>query len=118
LFSPCHTYQYNNRYDTGLKKPNKRIETLNALLQGKKFIVGDKFTVADVAISSYLLYVLQFFPGTDLSRWPHLVTYLQACVTRPAYGQAFGEQTQVFLEQSLADMGKKQTRGIFDIYQS
>lgn len=104
------------RYDTGLKKPNRRIETLNAILKDEAFLVGDRFTVADVAVSSYLLYVLQFFPDVNLSRWPHLVEYMKTCVSRPAYGEAFGKQTQTFLEQSLADMGK--SKGIFDIFQS
>lgn len=101
-------------YDTGLKKPNRRIDKLNEILESKEFLVGTDFTVADIAISSYLLYVLQFFPDIDLSRWPNLVTYMETCVSRPAYGKAFGERIQQFLKQALADTGKP--RGLFDIF--
>jgi len=76
--------------------------------------VGNDFTVADIAISSYLLYVLQFFPDVDLSRWANLVEYMKTCVARPAYGKAFGERIQQFLEQKLADTGKP--RGVFNIF--
>lgn len=96
-----------HRYDTGLKKPNRRIDVLDRLLAQQDFLVeGNDFTVADVAVAAYFLYVLQFFPRTDLSRWPNIVTYLQTCVTRPAYGQAFGNRVQTALEQALAIMVK------------
>merc|ERR1712032_1127582 len=51
-------------YDTGLKKPNKRIETLDQILSKQEFLLDDTnggFSLADVAVSSYLLYVPQFF---------------------------------------------------------
>jgi glutathione S-transferase len=81
-------------YDTGLKKPNKRIDQLDKILAKQKFLTGDEFTLADVAVSSYLLYVLQFFTGVDLSRWPNMVEYMKSTCGRPAYAQAFGKQTQ------------------------
>jgi glutathione S-transferase len=76
--------------------------------------VGDEFTVADVAVASYLLYVLQFFPDTDLSRWPHMVAYMKNCASRPSYGKAFGENIQKFLVQALRDTGKP--RNVFDLF--
>ena len=44
-------------YDTGLKQPNnKRISTLESLLGTQDFLVNDAgFTIADVAVASYLL---------------------------------------------------------------
>lgn len=109
--SPCRFHYLLCSYDTGLKKPNRRIDTLNSILEDRQFLVGDSFTVADVAISSYLLYVVQFFPDVDLSRWPHLVKYMEICLSRPAYLKAFGEGTREFLADALANMGKK--KGMF-----
>mmetsp|Transcript_20301 Transcript_20301/g.46120 ORF Transcript_20301/g.46120 Transcript_20301/m.46120 type:complete len:190 (-) Transcript_20301:11-580(-) len=48
-------------YDTGLKKPNKRIDVLEDLLSKQEFLVEGGFSLADVAVASYLLYVPQFF---------------------------------------------------------
>jgi glutathione S-transferase len=100
---------YNCRYDTGLKKPSRRIDTLNSILEKRDYLVGNELTVADVAVSSYLLYVMQFFPDVDLSRWPHMVTYTKKCASRPFYAKAFGENIQKYLVKALEDMGKPRT---------
>ena len=102
-------------YDTGLKKPNKRIDRLDKLLSKQDYMVaGNDFTVADVAVASYLLYVLQFFPGIDLSRWPNVVKYMKACAERPAYAKAFGSNVQAYLVDALESMGsEKKLFGMF-----
>merc|ERR1719284_800868 len=89
-------------YDTGLKNPKqRRILALNDMLAKQEYMVSDKFSLADVAVASYLLYVPQFFPDVKLGQWPHLVAYMKRCAERPAYGKAFGAQTQGFLVQKL-----------------
>lgn len=101
-------------YDTGLKKPNKKIDKLDKLLSEQKFLTGDDFTLADVAVSSYLLYVLQFFPGIDLSRWPSIIEYLKTGASRPAYAKAFGENVQnLVLEQLKNNPAEKKLFGMF-----
>jgi glutathione S-transferase len=97
-------FRFFRRYDTGLKKPNRRIALLDQLLSEQDFLVPGVFSVADVSVAAYFLYVLQFFPATDLSRWPSVVKYLQTCVSRPAYGQAFGNRVQSSLKGALAEM--------------
>jgi glutathione S-transferase len=103
------------RYDTGLKKPNKRIDTLEEMLSKKDYLVDGGFSMADVAVASYLLYVPQFFQGIDLSRWPNVVNYMKRCAERPAYGEAFGSNVQQYLVSSLDEMGggKKKLFGVF-----
>lgn len=98
-------------FDTGLRQPNKRIDTVDKLLSTQTFLLGDKFSLADVAVASYMLYVLQFFSDVDLSRWPHIVRYLQDCVNRPAYARAFGERVQGALSAQLQRMGGKASSG-------
>jgi glutathione S-transferase len=89
-------------YDTGLKKPNRRIDRLNQLLEGQRFLLGETFSLADVAVASYLLYVLLFFPTVELApRWPHVARYMQEAAARPAYGKAFGVVLQNKLVASL-----------------
>lgn len=97
-------------YDTGLKNPNRRIDTLDQILSDQEFLLSSGFSLADVAVASYLLYVPQFFRGIDLSRWPNIVQYMKRCAERPKYGQAFGSQVQQTLIASLDGMGKESTK--------
>ena len=100
-------------YDTGLKKPNKRIDGLEDILSKQTYLVGESFTLADVAVASYLLYVLQFFPGVDISRWPSVMRYMKDCASRPDYAKAFGENVQRFLLEQLTSEPKKKVFGMF-----
>ena len=108
------------RYDTGLKKPNKRIDVLDKLLSKQEFLVEGGFSLADVAVASYLLYVPQFFQGTDLSRWPNVVRYMRQCAQREGYGKAFGPNVQNYLVAACDGMmagrdydNKKKLFGMF-----
>lgn len=101
-------------YDTGLKTPNKKIDKLDKILEKKLFLASDKFTLADVAVASYLLYVLQFFPGIDISRWPNVKKYMKECASRPAYAEAFGGKVQGnLLGQLGSDSAPKKLFGVF-----
>ena len=112
------------RYDTGLRSPNKRIDKLNNILATSSYLVpgGEEgFSLADVAVSSYLLYVVQFFPDIELySRWPNVVRYMKECAQRENYQKAFGSNVQKFLlnrleemEASGGDKGAKKMFGMF-----
>jgi glutathione S-transferase/alpha,alpha-trehalase len=84
-------------YDTGLKSDNKRIAQLERILaeQGGVLVPDAGFSLADVAVASYLLYVVQFFPQVQLAqKWPNMVQYMIDAASRPAYQQAFGGNTQ------------------------
>lgn len=84
------------------------MDRLNDLLSNRKFLIDDNvFTVADVAVASYLLYALQFFPSVNLSRWPHVVRFMKEAASRPNYAKAFGANVQSSLLQALADMEGK-----------
>jgi glutathione S-transferase len=91
-------------YDTGLRvdPASRKLKQLNALLSRQKFLLGDEFTVADVAVASYLLYVVQFFPDVDLSPWPATQSYMLACAGRPSYRKAFGDRVASYLLDRLS----------------
>lgn len=80
-------------YGTGLRGDPRAIGTLDRLLSEKEFLLGDTFSVADVAVGAYLLYVPQFFPDIDVSKWPNVQRYMKLLCERPAYVQAFGQGT-------------------------
>jgi len=92
-------------YDTGLKNQNRRIQRLDDILSKSPFLVDGEFSLADVAVASYLLYVIQFFPDVDLhSKWPNIVRYMKECAGREGYGKAFGGRVQGYCVARLGEM--------------
>lgn len=63
-----------------------RLETVSRLLDGKQYLMGDTFSVAD----GYLFTVLNWAPrvGLDLARWPTVVDYHERVAARPAVQEA------------------------------
>ncbi len=64
---------------------------LNEILQRQLFLVGGKFTVADIAVGS----VLSFIPimlKIDLSSYPAVFTYMKRLSERPAFQATIGSR--------------------------
>lgn len=68
------------------KKLMKPLEVLNNYLAGKDFLVGSKFTVADINLAGVLSYAL----GGEFDFSPHnnVARYLDAVLSRPACKKA------------------------------
>lgn len=77
--------------DTGVRRPTKIMDMLDKLLAGQQYLLGSNFSVADVAVGSYLLYVPQFFPDVSLSNYTNVSRYMSSLAEREAYGKAYGE---------------------------
>eukprot|EP00316_Scyphosphaera_apsteinii_P017297 CAMPEP_0119312096 /NCGR_PEP_ID=MMETSP1333-20130426/25024_1 /TAXON_ID=418940 /ORGANISM="Scyphosphaera apsteinii, Strain RCC1455" /LENGTH=187 /DNA_ID=CAMNT_0007316653 /DNA_START=165 /DNA_END=728 /DNA_ORIENTATION=- len=78
---------------TSMDKPSiKQVAVLEGILAAHEWLVADTFSVADVAVGSYLNYVPLFFPSADLSLTPNIANYMLRCAERPAFAQAFGSQ--------------------------
>ena len=71
---------------TTLDNLAKKFDWLSAHLGGRKFLMGDTFTVAD----AYLFTVLRWsaLVHVDLSRWPVLTAYLARVGDRPKVKEA------------------------------
>ncbi|MBH8551538.1 glutathione S-transferase family protein [Nostocaceae cyanobacterium CENA357] len=74
-----------------LFSPDKRqkempvlLTPINQILQKQSFILGEKLSVADVAIASYLYYAKSVLP-LDFSEYPEVVKYLDRIAARPAF---------------------------------
>lgn len=70
---------------------NRRIgDVEHGLADGRDFILGDRFSVAD----AYLFVVLNWsrFIGLDLSRWPSTQAYLARLSQRPSVKQAMRQE--------------------------
>jgi glutathione S-transferase/alpha,alpha-trehalase len=58
---------------TTLDKPNKQLDILDKILSSNEWLVNNQFSVADVAVASYLNYVPLFF--NRLVEFPSRVNY-------------------------------------------
>jgi len=102
--------------DTGLKGESKAIDKLDEILANQEFILGTEFSVADVAIGAYLLYVPQFFPSVNLMKWPNVRRYMLELCQRPAYAGAFGGLVTTQLSQLLMAMTKSRAKKRFGLF--
>lgn len=90
------------------------MDVLEQILGGCEWLVDDQFSVADVAVGSYLNYVPLFFPNTDLSAKPGIASYMARCAARPAFGEAFGAQHAELVARKTSEWLKgKETKGLF-----
>jgi glutathione S-transferase len=68
--------------EIALKKLARGWSVLDKHLQTRAFMIGDRFTVADLNIAA----VMHFVPiaGIDISSWPAMEKWLEKCLARPA----------------------------------
>ncbi|MDF2462607.1 MAG: Glutathione S-transferase [Ramlibacter sp.] len=59
---------------------------LDARLAGRAALVGNAFSLADLAVASTLAFGTMC--GLTLDAWPHVVAWLEHCTSRPARQQA------------------------------
>jgi len=81
----------------------RSVSTLEQILGETEWLVDDAFSVADVAVGSYLNYVPIFFRDADLSGSPNTVRYMQRCAERPAFAEAFGAQHAALVKAKAAE---------------
>ncbi len=66
--------------DTALESMQRPLAALNASLLGKEWLIGGRFTVADLNTACCLYRALWM----DLSAYPHIESWLKRCLGRPA----------------------------------
>ncbi|WP_088243699.1 glutathione S-transferase family protein [Calothrix rhizosoleniae] len=62
---------------------------LDEIFSKQPFLLGDSFSVADVAVGSYLNYI-PILLKLDLSDYPHVMKYMQRIAERPAFQKTIG----------------------------
>jgi glutathione S-transferase len=62
---------------------------LNEILEQQPFILGNEFTVADVAVGSVLGYI-PIMLKLDLSAYPAVLNYIKQIAERPAFQKSIG----------------------------
>lgn len=67
----------------------KLMTPLNQILAKQPFLLGDEFSVVDVAVGSILSYI-PIMLKLDLSEYPAVVDYMKRISERPAFQKAIG----------------------------
>lgn len=73
LFNPKAPPEFKALVKEGIEK---RLGWVSSQIEGKKFLMGDAFTIADAYFSTVIGW--SKFTGIDLSQWPTLTRYLEA----------------------------------------
>jgi len=68
--------------DAAERRLEKPLAVLEAALAGRDYLVGNRFTVADLNVSIVLSVVNRL--KLDIGRFPKVRTWLDTCLTRPA----------------------------------
>lgn len=71
------------------KEVPRLLTPLNESLSQKPFILGDEFTVVDVAVGSILAYI-PLMLKLDLSGYPAILDYIKRLSERPAFQKSIG----------------------------
>ncbi|MCL6436754.1 MAG: glutathione S-transferase family protein [Leptolyngbyaceae cyanobacterium HOT.MB2.61] len=69
----------------------RHMAMLNQLFQRQIYVLGEEFSVADVAVGSMLGYI-PLMLKLDLSAYPAVVNYIQRISERPAYQKAIANR--------------------------
>ncbi|MEM9568495.1 MAG: glutathione S-transferase family protein [Cyanobacteria bacterium P01_E01_bin.34] len=67
------------------------MDPLQAILSQQPFMIGDQFSVVDVAVGSYLFYI-PFMLQLDLSPYPAIDSYVKKLMKRPAFQNTIGKR--------------------------
>lgn len=77
---------------------DKRLDYLDGRLQGRRYLLGDSFSVAD----AYLLVILNWamHVKVELSRWPAVAAYAQALNQHPAVREVQRREREEYLRNA------------------
>ena len=70
----------------GEEKLAQPLRVLDGALAGKKYLLGDGFTIADLNVASVLAWAL--FVKLDLAKTPNVGRWLAECCGRPSFAKA------------------------------
>ncbi|MCH4903771.1 glutathione S-transferase family protein [Cylindrospermopsis raciborskii CHAB3438] len=74
------------------KEMPRLLGTLNDIFSQQPFLLGDQFTVADVAVGSILSYI-PIMLKLDLSNYPAVLNYMHNISLRPAFQNTIGARS-------------------------
>lgn len=73
--------------DTALDVLRDMMDRIEARLQSRAWLIGDAFSLADIAAAPYVVRFTEIAP-TELARWPMAAEWWSRITARPSYAQA------------------------------
>jgi glutathione S-transferase len=73
---------------------------LESEIRGKAFFVGDRFSIADIAVASVMANYRHSGEALDAARWPNFAAYVDKVLSRPSFQAVLTE------EQKLIDIAR------------
>lgn len=73
------------------REMSKLLTPLNSIFESQPFLLGQEFTVADVAVGSILAYIPILF-DLDLSEYREVLNYIKRMNERPAFQKTIGKR--------------------------
>jgi glutathione S-transferase len=74
------------RIERNLLVLEKPFSVLNDALEGKTFLIGETFCIADLNVAAVISWCRP--ARVNLKRWPIMKNWLERCISRPAFKQA------------------------------
>ncbi len=69
----------------------RALNTLNAHLSSRTFFVGERITLADIAVAAYIMRALPFTIDAEIrSKVPNLIRHFETIVNQPQLKEIFG----------------------------
>ncbi len=94
-------------YDKAKTDLSTALATLNTHLEGKKFLVNDSVTLADIAVASALVYPFKLVCDEDYRKsFPNVMKWFDACVSQEEFKAVIGSVT--LCKKELTAAGQKQ----------
>ncbi len=74
--------------ENGKVEGHRILGVMNAALEGKTFLVGERLTIADLSIAPAVMFAPML--GFDLSAYPNVAAWIERLKARPAFKKAMG----------------------------
>ena len=84
-----------NKAQQALEKLPAYFDYLEAQLQGSDWLVGDRLSIADIAVASQLVNMAHGGEPLDGSRWPALDAHRQRLHERPSFADSLAQETVI-----------------------
>ena len=85
----------------------KALTTLNTHLEGKKYLVNDNVTLADITVASALVYPLKLVCDEEYRKsFPNVIRWFNDCVSQEEFKAVIGSVT--LCKKELVAPGQKQ----------
>jgi glutathione S-transferase len=71
------------------------LDYLEQQLDGVEWLVGGRFSIADIAVASPLQQLRSAGESLDATRWPRVAAYAERVLTRPSFKGCIAEEAQI-----------------------